>query len=97
MRPSTQALFLLAVAGIALGAAILDSLLSTPADNAALQAQVADWRLTDLVLFTEARYTRHPSQADRFAAFQDHPGALEHFPSGTLMRPPRHWLRGDAP
>jgi hypothetical protein len=44
--------------------------------------------LTDLALFTEARYTRHPTQADRHAAFQDHPGALEHFPSGSLIPPP---------
>jgi hypothetical protein len=44
--------------------------------------------LTDLALFTEARYTRHPSQADRFAAFQDHPMALDHFPSGSILRPP---------
>ena len=45
--------------------------------------------LTDLVLFTEARYTRHPSQSDRHAAFQDHPFALEHFPSGSVLPPPR--------
>lgn len=44
--------------------------------------------LTDLCLFTEARYTRHPSQADLFTAFQDHPAALEHFPSGSLLTPP---------
>lgn len=44
--------------------------------------------LTDLCLFTDARYTRHLTQADRFAAFQDHPGALEHFPSGSLAGPP---------
>lgn len=44
-------------------------------------------RLTDLCLFTEARYTRHPAMADRFAPFQDHPGALEHFPSGSLIPP----------
>lgn len=44
--------------------------------------------LTDLALFTEARYTRHPSQADRFAAFQDHPMALDHFPSGGMIPPP---------
>ncbi|MEI7431614.1 MAG: hypothetical protein WCL27_14260 [Betaproteobacteria bacterium] len=46
-------------------------------------------QLTDPALFTEARYTRHPSQADRHAAFQDHPMALEHFPAGSLMPPPR--------
>lgn len=44
--------------------------------------------LTDLCLFTEARYTRHISQADRFAPFQDHPLALEHFPSGSLIAVP---------
>ncbi|MFP4307294.1 MAG: hypothetical protein ACLFRG_04080 [Desulfococcaceae bacterium] len=44
--------------------------------------------LTDLALFTEARYTRHPSQADRFAPFQDHPMALDHFPSGGMIPPP---------
>ncbi|MCG7941386.1 MAG: hypothetical protein N0C88_21400 [Candidatus Thiodiazotropha lotti] len=43
--------------------------------------------LTDLALFTEARYTRHPSQADIHSAFQDHPVALEHFPTGSLLRP----------
>jgi hypothetical protein len=43
--------------------------------------------LTDLALCTEARYTRHLTQADRHAAFQDHPGALEHFPSGAAIPP----------
>jgi len=45
-------------------------------------------QLTDPALFTEARYARHASQADRHAAFQDHPLALEHFPAGALMPPP---------
>jgi len=49
---------------------------------------VSELMLTDLCLFTEARYTRHPSQADLFTAFQDHPGALEHFPSGSVVAPP---------
>jgi len=44
--------------------------------------------LTDLVLATDARYARHPTQADHFAPFQDHPTSLEHFPSGTLVPPP---------
>jgi hypothetical protein len=43
--------------------------------------------LTDLALFSEARYTRHPSQADLFSAFQDSPAAFEHFPSGSLIAP----------
>jgi hypothetical protein len=61
-------------------------------DDGAMQhsAQlVRKLQLSDLALFTEARYTRHLSQADLHSAFQDHPGALEHFPSGSLASPPR--------
>jgi hypothetical protein len=47
--------------------------------------------ITDLCLFTEARYTRHPTQADLHSAFQDHPLALEHFPSGSLISPPHRY------
>ena len=44
-------------------------------------------KLTDLSLWTEARYTRHPSQADVFTAFQDSPSFLEHFPAGSIIGP----------
>jgi len=43
--------------------------------------------LTDLALFSEARYTRHPSQADLFSPFQDFPAAFEHFPTGSIIPP----------
>lgn len=46
--------------------------------------------LTDLALWTEARYTRHPSQTDFFSAFQDLPAGMEHFPAGSLLAPPAH-------
>ncbi len=49
--------------------------------------------LTDICLFTEARYTRHPSQADIFSPAQDGPQAWEHFPSGSMVDP----ARGKAP
>ena len=49
--------------------------------------------LTDLCLFTEARYTRHPAVADRFTPFQDHPLSLEHFPSASILLPPPHLSR----
>jgi hypothetical protein len=58
------------------------------ASAATSQQLVARLGLTDLSLFTEARYTRHPSQADLHSAFQDHPLGLEHFPSGSLLPPP---------
>ena len=48
---------------------------------------VRDVGLTDLAWFTEARYTRHLSQADLHSALQDGPGALEHFPAGSLVAP----------
>ncbi len=51
-----------------------------------LRAEVDTLRLTDLCLFTEARYTRNPSQADLSSAFQDHPFSLEHFPAGSFGR-----------
>jgi hypothetical protein len=51
-------------------------------------ALVRELQLTDLCLFTEARYTRHPAMADLHSPFQDHPGAVEHFPSGSLLTPP---------
>ena len=43
--------------------------------------------LTDLALWTEARYTRHPSQTDFFSPFQDFPAAIEHFPAGSILAP----------
>ena len=57
------------------------------------QLLVQSLGLTDLCLFTEARYTRHLSQADLHSAFQAHPLALEHFPSGAIVLPPTTWRR----
>ena len=65
-------------------------------EQATRAALAAKLQLTDLALFTEARYTRHPSLADLHSAAQDHPLSLEHFPSGSLMPPPDH-LRNHAP
>jgi hypothetical protein len=56
----------------------------------AMKQLVRELRLTDLCLFTEARYTRNPSQADLHSAFQDHPLAFEHFPSGSMLLPPTY-------
>lgn len=102
MRPSD--VFLTVIGGLVL---VLTALLAglpladAPRREArlALESQlVADLGLTDLCLSTEARYTRHLSQADRFAAFQDHPHSLEHFPSGALLPPPSFLTaRGEEP
>jgi len=90
-RPADRALIILALAGAAFAACFVDAarLRAAAADDGnGMAALVARLRLTDLALFTEARYTRHPSQADLHSAFQDHPLALEHFPTGSLIGPP---------
>jgi hypothetical protein len=46
--------------------------------------------LTDLCISTEARYTRHPAVTDPISPFMDHPGSLEHFPSGSFWAVPDH-------
>jgi hypothetical protein len=50
---------------------------------------VKSLELTDLCLYTEASYTRHLSQADLHTPFQDYPMSLEHFPSGSILLPPK--------
>lgn len=55
--------------------------------STANHALVKELHLTDLCLFTEARYTRNPALADHHAPFQEHPAAFEHFPSGSLLLP----------
>ena len=54
-----------------------------------MASMVRDLGLTDLCLFTEASYTRHITQTDLRTPFQELPLSLEHFPSGSLMLPPR--------
>jgi hypothetical protein len=61
----------------------------TDHSSEALAREVAmELRITDPCLFTEARYTRHLTLADFHAPLQEHPLSLEHFPSGSLARPP---------
>ena len=53
-------------------------------------AMVERMGLTDLCIFTDARYTRHPSMADLHTPFQDYPLSFEHFPSGSILSVPLH-------
>jgi hypothetical protein len=89
LRKASVALSLFAVLLVLFALTLADSAWRAgQVDHAADRVLVRELGLTDLSLFTEARYTRHPSQTDRHTAFQDHPAALEHFPSGSLMTPP---------
>ncbi len=69
----------------------MHSKLMTPA-GAARMARSAELvrraGLTDLALFTEARFARNPALADLHTAFQDSPLSFEHFPSGTFAPRP---------
>lgn len=56
---------------------------------AKLEAATSALGLTDLAVATEARYTRHPAVSDPMAPFMDHPGAIEHFPTGAFWLPPQ--------
>jgi hypothetical protein len=61
--------------------------------RAAAEAQTAglvrDLGLSDLCVATDARYVRNPALTDPVAPFMDHPGAIEHFPTGSFWSPYR--------
>lgn len=94
IRKSTLYLLFIAINGSIFALLFLVHPLLTAGNHnsrmAAEKKRVNVMGITDLCLFTEARYTRHPSQSDLHSAFQDHPMALEHFPSGSLVPPPDH-------
>jgi hypothetical protein len=96
-RKSGPFLFMLFLLLALFTAMLLHSAAGTRNASASLRAGadlVRRLELTDLCLFPEANYTRHLSQADRHAPFQDAPAALEHFPSGSIASPPGV-VRGD--
>lgn len=91
MRPAT--LLVLAVASVLALDAVLFAAgqarrMALERDMPNLHAVTAALGLSDLCVATEARYTRHPAVSDPVAPFMDHPGALEHFPSGSFWAPP---------
>ncbi len=96
MRPAHRVLIVFACAIGSFALTFVDAArlrAGSAAGSAEMQRLVEHLGLTDPVLFTEARYTRHPTQADLQSAFQDHPVALEHFPTGSLMPPPAGILK----
>ena len=92
MRKSTAAMIVLAGGLVLLLLEVVHGVWRNGADAPARGERAELVRalgLSDLALFTEARYTRHPTQADLFTPFQDAPLSLEHFPTGSLTAPPR--------
>ena len=91
MRKSSLFFWTLLAQAVLLGLLLAHAAASANARQGSLQEKaelVKTLKLTDLCLFTEARYTRHLSQADLNTPFQDHPLSLEHFPSGSFTQPP---------
>ena len=86
LRPSVVVLALLGGSILAFCLVVVQASLSSRghAQSVVLVQQLG---LSDLCLFTEARYTRHLSMADLHTPFQDHPVSLDHFPSGSLVAP----------
>lgn len=96
MRPANTALIVFAFAAGSFVLTFVDAArlrADSAVGSADMQRLVERLGLTDPVLFTEARYTRHPTQADLQSAFQDHPIAFEHFPTGSLVPPPAGILK----
>ena len=98
-RPSTTRLTALALVSVvcALG------LLAVAGDARARRDEGASGRtarsalaralgLPDLALSSDARWLRHPSQAEPAAAISDAPGALDVDPAGAWLGPPRRLL-----
>jgi hypothetical protein len=91
MRKSDFFLIFLAFTLLLFGLMVAHASFRTGKDISLLNEKrniVKKLELTDLCLFTEASYTRHLTQADLHTPFQDYPVSLEHFPSGSIVRPP---------
>ena len=75
------------VCDLCLAINIKDSRKEWQGDIAVMRQTVKELGLSDLAVSTEARYTRHPAVSDPVVPFMDHPGAMEHFPTGSFWRP----------
>ena len=92
MRPALVFSLLLGLLLLLDGALFVDVLNRRKVENAnfaQLEVATSALGLTDLAVATEARYTRHPAVSDPVAPFMDHPGAIEHFPTGAFWLPPQ--------
>lgn len=90
-RKSNVFIFFTVLNILVLSALFAHSVIGTRSGMSALKEEkslVESLELTDICLFTEARYTRNPSLSDLHSPFQDSPMSMDHFPSGALMVPP---------
>lgn len=94
MRPSLRFLIVLTVLAITqlsmIGVAEY-RLASSKETEGWMTEAVGFFGLSDLCIATDARYTRHPAVSDEVAPYMDHPGNLEHFPTGSFWVPRPQW------
>jgi hypothetical protein len=92
MRLSVKFLLLLAVC-LCLQAGLITAshqrLIGSEEARNRMNRAVALFGLSDLCIATDARYIRHLAVSDRIAPFMDHPGSIEHFPTGSFWIPER--------
>jgi hypothetical protein len=96
MRKCHLFFLLVAVGCLGVGMALLHSGFLERSGEAGVNHRrewVGKLSLSDLCVFTDARYSRHPVMADVHTPFQDYPLSFEHFPSGSILSVPPH-LRG---
>lgn len=89
-RRSDRALFGAALLALLLGATVLDGARLRHHSAAALASNTALVRalgIADLYVFGDAPHTRHLTQAGAFSGTRNHPGALDHSWSGSLVQP----------
>lgn len=94
MRPSLIFLTVITViAGLQAGViGVAERRLSSSRETEIQMTRVVDYLgLSDLCVATDARYIRHPSVSDGVAPYMDHPGSLEHFPTGSFWVSPLQW------
>lgn len=90
MRPSV--LFFIVIffcAGVQFGLiGMAEHRLESSAEGERKMRQAVDtFGLSDLCIATDARYIRNPAVTDRIAPYMDHPGGIEHFPTGSFWIP----------
>jgi hypothetical protein len=93
VRVLLRVTFLLA---LGIGMVLFDAERRRTVDREGAQARVrlaAALGLPDLALSSNARWLRHPSQAEPSAAFSDAPGSFDVDPAGAWIAPPR-WILG---
>lgn len=90
MRPAVRFLilmFVIAAAQVSLIGLAHRQLVSSAGYERQMRTAVTIFGLSDLCIATDARYIRNPALSDQLAPYMDHPGNIEHFPTGSFWVP----------